>query len=97
MPVQQQQQPWCCLQHRWPGPLLQAWLLPPRVLVVRTSPPAASPAASSVCIPTLKTFLEHAHESEHKMLPALRSALDDDALHELGKRYQAAKQHLPTR
>jgi hemerythrin superfamily protein len=45
----------------------------------------------------METFLEHIHEEEHKMLHALRDVLDEPQLRELGKRFEAAKQHVPTR
>jgi hemerythrin superfamily protein len=45
----------------------------------------------------METFLEHIHEEEHRMLPALREVLDDAQLREMGKRFLEAKQHLPTR
>lgn len=45
----------------------------------------------------METFLEHIHEEEHRMMPALREVLDDAELREMGKRFLEAKQHLPTR
>jgi hypothetical protein len=45
----------------------------------------------------LQTFLEHIHEEEHVMLPALREELEEAQLRDLGKRFEAAKQHMPTR
>lgn len=45
----------------------------------------------------METFLEHIHEEEHSMLPALREALQEAELRELGGKFEAAKQHVPTR
>jgi hypothetical protein len=45
----------------------------------------------------VQTFLEHIHEEEHIMMPALRDVMEDKELRELGKRFEAAKQHMPTR
>ncbi len=45
----------------------------------------------------MQTFMEHIHEEEHKMLPALREVLTERQLRELGQRFEACKQHLPTR
>jgi hypothetical protein len=45
----------------------------------------------------VQTFLEHIHEEEHVMLPALRDELEEAQLRELGKRFEDAKQHMPTR
>lgn len=44
----------------------------------------------------MEAFLEHTHEEEHKMLPALREVYGDVQLRELGKRFVASKTHLPT-
>lgn len=45
----------------------------------------------------METFLEHIHEEEHTMLAALREVLDEPQLRDLGKSFEAAKQHVPTR
>lgn len=45
----------------------------------------------------METFLEHIHEEEHVMLPALRDELEEAQLRDLGRRFEAAKQHMPTR
>lgn len=45
----------------------------------------------------METFLEHIHEEEHRMMPALREVLSDAELREMGRRFQEAKQHAPTR
>jgi hypothetical protein len=45
----------------------------------------------------VQTFLEHIHEEEHVMLPALRDELEEAQLRELGRRFEDAKQHMPTR
>lgn len=51
-----------------------------------------------LCFPSVvQTFLEHTHEEEHVMLPALRGELQEAQLRDLGKRFEAAKQHMPTR
>jgi hemerythrin superfamily protein len=42
----------------------------------------------------METFLEHIHEEEHKMLPALRDTLTEAQLLELGKRFEQAKSQL---
>lgn len=45
----------------------------------------------------METLLDHTYEEEHRMLPALRDALDERELCELGSQFEAAKRHLPTR
>eukprot|EP00775_Hariotina_reticulata_P006551 gene6551-6779_t len=45
----------------------------------------------------METFLEHVHDVEHIMMPALRNVMEEKELRELGKRFEAAKQHVPTR
>lgn len=45
----------------------------------------------------METYLDHAAFVEHRMLPALRDALHESELRELGQRFEAAKQHMPTR
>lgn len=58
---------------------------------LETAAGVAAPAAGCAT-GILQTFLEHIHEEEHTMLPALRDVLQEAQLRELGKRFEAAKQ-----
>jgi hypothetical protein len=49
-----------------------------------------------LCMPH-QAFLEHIHDEEHRVLPALRAACEPAQLKELGVRFEQAKRHVPTR
>lgn len=45
----------------------------------------------------MNALMEHIHDEEHNLLPALRKAVSVEELRRLGRRFTAAKQHVPTR
>lgn len=68
-----------------------------RVQALLAQPNAEATALERTMQELIEAFLEHIHDEEHRVLPALRAACEPAQLKELGVRFEQAKRHVPTR